>query len=397
MSQFKSILVVGADADLPDAVADIMSARNDIRVVTDTTPMGRLNGHASELAAAHQFILFKAHPDDEGEIEAIRNIAAGRSRGTTLMAIADDDMPLSKARAINSAGVDEVLPRSALREQLPRQIAAFEARRTALVPVQRQSGRVIAVAQARGGVGSTMVAVNLADQIANERRMFGKPRRHSVALVDLDLQFGTIGSALDLPEQDTLLKLAKSGTIPDRTFLEQSMAVLGSGVSVLSAPTDFAPIDSLSGDQVAAIIDVLRDSHEAVVIDLPSALVGWLDPLVRRLDELVVVTDLSVPSIRHARRLIDFLTAENPTLPVSIVVNRDRKTIIGSSLRTEAAKALGRKLEYWLPDDPKTARCAIDRGQVLSQVAPRSSLSQAIGRIAAAQKAKMAGQTLLSA
>ena len=119
-----------------------------------------------------------------------------------------------------------------------------------------------------------------------------------------------------------------------------------------AAPSNFAPLDSLRPEQVAAVLDTLRQSHDFVVVDLPRALVGWIEPIVEHADELMVVTDISVASIRHCRRLIDFFTQDNPALPVEVIVNHQRRPFIQSQLHREAARALERKLDHWLPHDP---------------------------------------------
>jgi pilus assembly protein CpaE len=178
------------------------------------------------------------------------------------------------------------------------------------------------------------------------------------------------------------------GTIPDATFLDQSMAVLPSGLAVLAAPSKFAPLDSLRAEQVAAILDTLRGRFDDIVIDMPRALVRWIEPVVERADEFMVVTDISVSSVRHCRRLLDFLTQDNPGLPVEIVVNHQRRPLFRSRMQREAAKALDRKLDHWLPHDPRAATSAADRGQPLSQSAPRSALGRAMAALAKSTRAE---------
>ena len=213
--------------------------------------------------------------------------------------------------------------------------------------------------------------------------------RHPVALVDLDLQFGTIGSMLDLPEQDTLMTLALEGTIPDENFLRQSMPVTAGGLSVLPAPGKFAPIDALRPEQVAAILDTLRDTHDYVVVDLPRVLVGWIEPVLARADKMFVVTDTSVPSVRHCRRLIEFFVADNVALPVEVIVNHETRSLSGGSIRRATEKVLERKLEHWLPHDRKAARAAVDRGKPLSEISASGSLARAFTRLAAATRASL--------
>lgn len=377
----KSILVVSPENSIAETIETALASNPDVRIDAQSSTLAQMNGSAATMAADYDIVLFLTSPDNSADMEAIRSLAQNRRNGTVLVALADGGISLSQVRALNHAGVDEVLPVALIGEEISDQISRL-GRADAVVATEKQHlGKIIAVAQARGGAGSTTVAVNLADQLAGRKKIKKWEKRAKVALVDFDLQFGTVGSFLDLDEQDTLLQLALDGTIPDATFLGQSMVTMQNGLSVLAAPAKFAPLDSLRIDQVAGILDALQQSHDYVIVDLPRALVGWIEAIVQKADELVVVTDISVSSIRHCRRLIDFFTADNGTLSVRVVVNGEKKPLIQSSLHREAAKALERKLDYWLPHDAKAAKAAADRGKPLSEVAARSPLNKAMAHM----------------
>lgn len=380
----RSILVVSPDPEVSSAISRALSPRTGWRVDTEASTLVQMNGKAVKVAANYDMILFSAKSDDPVEIDAIRALAAGRPN-TTLIALADQDLTLSQARALSRAGANDVVAVSEFGADFESQIRSVDLARSAKSTAPERQGRIVAVTQSRGGIGSSTVAVNLADHLIGKRAgFFSRGTTASVALVDFDLQFGTVGSFLDLEEQDTLLQIAINGTVPDATFLEQALVKTPNGIDVLAAPSKFAPIDSLKPEQVAAILDALRQSHDYVVVDLPRALVGWIEPIVQRADELVMVTDISVSSVRHCRRLIDFFTADNPALPIEIVVNHARRPLLASKLQREAEKVLQHKFEHWLPHDPSAANGAADRGQPLSTAAPRSSLTKAVARLAAA-------------
>lgn len=378
----KSILVIATETGVVEAIGAAMSANGAVRVDSQPTTLAGMNGRAIKALGNYDLILFQTSPDDAADLAAIRTLAEARRGGTILVALADGNIPLSQARALSHAGVDEVLPLPRVAGEIEREVARLGRFAAQAHGGGGPLGRIIAVTQSRGGAGATTVAVNLADQLIGQQGFLKRKPKSRVALIDLDLQFGTVGSFLDLPEQDTLLQLALDGTIPDANFLEQSMVRLPSGLDVLAAPSKFAPLDSLRPEQVAAMLDVLRASHDYVVIDLPRALVGWIEPVVQRADELIVVTDTGVSSIRHCRRLIDFFTQDNPALAVEVVVNHQARPLFASALHREAAKALGRKLDHWLPHDPRAACAACDRGRPISAVAPRSPLGRAMARLA---------------
>jgi len=383
-----SVLVISPDSDVLDSIGTALQGPHDVRVDTENATLPQMNGSAVKLAASYDVVVFQTGPDERADMDAIKILAANRSSGTYLLALADGEISLTQARALNRAGVDEVLPVNGAGAEIGEQLSRLSRVNEAAAPVLAETGKIIAVAQARGGVGSTTVAVNLADQLAGKAKKRKTPQ-NKVALVDLDIQFGAVGTFLDLEEQETIFQIALDGTIPDATFLEQSMVKMANGLSVLAAPSKFVPLDALRADQVGAILETLAQSYDYVVVDLPRALVGWIEPVMRRADELIVVSDMSISSVRTCRRLIDFFTTDNVALPVRVVINHEKKPIFQSAIHREAAKVLERKLEHWLPHDPKAANVASDRGKPLSATGPRSQLSKAISRLAQSTQTKI--------
>jgi pilus assembly protein CpaE len=107
-----------------------------------------------------------------------------------------------------------------------------------------------------------------------------------------------------------------------------------------------------------------------------------MDPIIEHADQALMVTDCAVPSIRQARRLIDFFSETNPALKIEVVVNHEAKPVLLRRHQAAAEKVLDRKFRHWVPDDPPAAREALDRGVPLSETSPRSRLSKAIARLA---------------
>ena len=277
----KSILLISPDAALSEAIKGALSGVTGVNMRTEVSTLAGLNGKASQLAVDKDLIIFETSSDEDGDIEAIRALSRSRRVGTKLLALADDGMTLARIRALNTAGVDEVLPSPttgngvANREISTRLHRLSRETGTALVVLPPHTGRIIAVAQARGGVGATTVAVNLAHELVGRAGFLKKKLPNSVALVDLDLQFGSVGAMLDLSEQDELHQLALDGTIPDAAFLARAMVKLPNGMSVLAAPSKFMPLDSLQPEQITALLDLLRRENDFVVV--PAACAWRLD------------------------------------------------------------------------------------------------------------------------
>ncbi len=243
--------------------------------------------------------------------------------------------------------------------------------------------RVILIAKARGGIGATTLAVNLALEMqmqAKKRHGTGVGR---VALVDLDVQLGNAGTFLDLADRGGMLALANLGPEPDLQAMRHAMVRHPSGLGVLAAPETAIPFQAFDVRRVAAMIDALAAENDVVIIDLPPALIDWLEPLLARAERLLMMTDLAVPSIVRARRIITMMTEDHPKLPVEIVVSHEKKPFRPSKTQRDAETALGYPLRHWLPAEAKLARQALDRGEPLIQLAPRCGWSKAVKGMAA--------------
>ena len=384
MAKSTSVLLISDDSGVSNAVNVALADKPRIRLEAENCSVASLNGTAVQMAAENDIVVFATDPGNKDDLTAIKALNDERRENTIFLALADRDISLARARALSDAGVDDVLPFPVTGDELARQMEKWLQKAASTRTAGGREGAVIAVAQARGGIGATTVAVNLADQLLVRKSRFRRDPSNSVAIVDLDLQFGAVGDFLDVDPQDGLLQLATGDVMPDQMWVEQSLSETKGGLSVLTAPAEFMPLEAINSKQIETLIDALRKTHEYVVIDLPRALVDWIEPVVASADEIVIVTDTTVPSIRATRRLMDFYLADNPRLAIEVVINHEKRPMMQSAHHKEAARVLERKFEHWLPHDVKAARSAVDFGRPLSEVAARSDLSKSIGVLARA-------------
>lgn len=384
MSRTKtSVLLFSGDKEISLTIQNALKGVAGIALRSEETSVAEINGRALDMAAKSDIVMFATDPDNAADLSAIKTLNARRDSDTVFLALADSDISLSRARALSDAGVDDVLPYPMSDEELSRQIEKWLKKLAAAAAASGdRRGVVLPVVKARGGIGSTTVAVNLADSLMTRKSRFRKEVSNSVVIVDLDVQFGTVGDFLDVDPQEAFVQMARGGVVPDALWVEQTISETPGGLKVLTAPEEFMPLDSVNEAQIAALIDTLSRSHDYVVVDMPRALVAWVEPVMAAADEAIFVTDTTVPSIRATRRLIDFFRGENPTLETNVVINHEKKPMVQAQHHKEAARVLEQKFEHWLPHDPKAARLAIDYGKPLSEVAPRSDLSKSIAHLA---------------
>ncbi|AML52380.1 AAA family ATPase [Falsihalocynthiibacter arcticus] len=378
----QKITVFAANGPDSDAISAVVCTLDNVKLNRRDMTLSKANGTAHALAASGEMILFRTSGESEQDEVAVRELCRTAGPDVRVVAISDPDLQLAAARKLLQAGVADVLPMPVTKKDLTECLERLRAPIAAVAPLALQRGKIITVAQARGGIGGTTVAVNLADALRGEAGLLRRNVVKKVALVDLDLQFGGIASFLDIEANDSLCRMAKDEIIPDATFLSQAMVTTKGGLSVITAPTEFVPMESLTSEQVEALLEQLTLQFDYVVVDLPRTLVQWVQSVLNMSDRLYLITDSSVPAIRQSKRLIDAYSEESPRLPIDIIVNFEAKPIFKGRHHVQAAKLLERELRHWLPLDPKATREALDRGVPLSVAASRSALTKAIKKLA---------------
>ena len=380
-----NLLLISSDEAVREKLQEVLD-ESAYRVNAKPYSLTSMNGTAHPLAASHDIVIFDTDKLDDDTLAAATAMCKQRTAGGIMIALADDDLPLSKQRALKRGGVDEVLPRDGIEAEVVPQLEAWRSRRNMQFPAiwtgQATEGKIISVAQARGGLGTSTFAVNLADSLMGRTGTFKKKSQSEVAIVDLDFQFGTIAAQLDVQESDALWRMAMDGTVPDAAFVEGAIVKSEEGLSVITAPSRYGPLESIKPEQIAGLLDALRKTHDYIIVDLPHALVDWIEPILSRSDNLMLATDVTVPSVRATRKLMDFFLAEHPDLAIQLVAVHEKKPLILGSHHRAATELLERGFDHWLPTDKRAARDALDRGKPLSVTSPRSSLAKAVSKVA---------------
>ena len=384
-----SVLVLSTAPEIAELVEAAAVLLANVSVERCESAISEVGSLEAGITNGHALVIADIAPENADDMQGLRDLVAAVPDGTAIIAMTHHDLPLSAARGLTRLGVGEILPvsvsadelREVMRETLaPAQTPAPAPPPAPAAPVHR--GAVIAVASARGGCGATSVALNLAHELLGRAGLFSRKPARKVALVDLDLQFGDLGTLLDLEDRGTMAQILRSDTPPDESYLASAMQCHASGLHLLGAPNEPVPLDAMSADHVAAILDGLAAQYDYVVVDMPHALVLWLEPILKRAGLMLLVTDTSVPSIRQCKRLIDVYTEDAPMLPIEIVVNGEKRPLLMSGPHKEAQNALGNQLKHWVPRNDRMMRRAVDRGEPVMRAAPRGDVARAFAKLA---------------
>jgi pilus assembly protein CpaE len=243
-------------------------------------------------------------------------------------------------------------------------------------PAQPFVGRQISFCGAKGGAGASTLAHNIAHLISE--RMGA-----NTVLVDLDLAFGTAG--LDF-NQDPLHGIADALSQPDRldpVLMERMMARCGNHLSLFAAPASLERDFDISTETYEEVAQKIRGSTPYVVLDLPHAWTPWKRRMLITSDDVVVVAEPDLASLRNAKNIVDLIRAARPNdAPPRVVLNK-----VGLPNRPEIpikdfGDALGLTPCMAIGFDAKLFGHAANNGQMIAEVGPKSKQSENLDALA---------------
>ena len=234
-----------------------------------------------------------------------------------------------------------------------------------------------AVRGAVGGAGVTTLAIEMA--FASLRRM---PSRQ-VCLIDLNLCDGASASYLDGQKKLDVSGLCASPDRIDATLLRAYTWEHEKGIFVLAAPRAPNAEDLATREGVLQLLDVATGMFDHVILDLPRHRSPWTDPIIAAVDELLIVSELTVPSLHSAGDLCRECDVLRSDAPSRLVLNRmfAKRSHRHSFPVDKAERAIHRKIDHSIRSDWDSARMAVNLGMPVAQVKPKSPLVQDVALI----------------
>jgi len=314
----------------------------------------------------------QVNSDDPASIARFEELA----KGPVPLIAAAYEPPLAFVRKLVRAGAHDVVP-------LPLDPEELE---TALDPIRRMASaqgkraragrqKIVTMIKSEGGVGATALLGQLATRFAAGEAAAGR----ECCLIDLDVQFGDAAFQLGLQPKLSFSDLIAAGKRLDSDLLRSIAAVHPSGLAVISAPKEITPLESLTSDQVLAIVDLATAEYGTLFVDLPMNWTNWSLSLLARSDLVLMVTELRVPSLHRARRQLDLMDSQDMrNLDVRIVLNRTEKGLFKTIDTDDAERVLRRPIAFTVANDHETMTQAIDRGIPIGEVRRKCPLGKDI-------------------
>jgi pilus assembly protein CpaE len=236
------------------------------------------------------------------------------------------------------------------------------------------NGTIITVMAGKGGSGKTVTATNLAMALTAS---IGEDR---VCVLDADLQFGDVALLLQLDPSRTIVDAAEAIDDLTEPRLDGLLLRHESGLRVLSAPLAPSSSEQVPPKTVVRLMEMLQGMYEYVVVDTSPIFDDALMTVLDHSDEVVLVVDMDLPSVKNAKIALDTLrTSGYPLGRVHLLVNR-----VNSKARldlVELERALGMEVAASVPSDRLVPQ-SVNEGIPAVAMSPRSKVAKAFGALA---------------
>jgi pilus assembly protein CpaE len=314
-------------------------------------------------------------------------ILESESRGEDVLAGLDQLAPVCDAATrviiigrMNDVALYRELVRRGVSDYLIAPVGALQIVRAVCglfsAPDAKPVGRVLAVVGAKGGVGASTLAHNIAFSVARDLML-------DAVVTDLDLAFGTAG--LDF-NQDPPQGIAEAVFSPDRidnAFIDRLLSKCTDHLSLLAAPATLDRVYDFGADAFEAIFDSLRATVPCVVLDVPHQWTGWTKQTLVGADDILIVAAPDLANLRNTKNLYDFLKAARPN---------DQRPLyclnqIGVPKRPEIkaadfAKALDDEPVAIIPFEPQLFGAAANNGQMIAEISSGHRTAEMLRQLA---------------
>jgi pilus assembly protein CpaE len=243
-------------------------------------------------------------------------------------------------------------------------------------PGTKPVGRTIAVVGAKGGVGASTVAHNIAWSIARDMRL-------DAVVADLDLPFGTAGLNYNQDPPQGIADAVHSPERIDTAFVDRLLSKCTDHLSLLAAPATLDRVYDFGTDAFDAIFDVLRNSVPFIVLDVPHIWSGWAKRTLIGADSILIVAAPDLANLRNAKNMIDLLRAARPNdhRPCYCLnqVGVPKRPEIKAD---EFAKALEAEPAAVIGFEPQMFGTAANNGQMVAEMAANHRAAESFRQLA---------------
>jgi pilus assembly protein CpaE len=294
-----------------------------------------------------------------------------QSYGVPVVLVTDraNEIGLAAMRAGVRDIVHPMAPLEEMKQALERAAshAASEGPQPGVPGAAPQRGKVVTVASPKGGVGKTTVSTNLAVGLAQKEP-------NSTVLVDLDIHFGDVATALNISAEFTLPDMAHGPASRDSVALKSYLTQHETGLFVVPGSDSPAAADAVSPKEAGNLLNMLADQFKYVVVDTSPGLSEHTLSVLDQTDILLLVTSLDVPGVRGLRKELDTLRDISIVLDSRAVVLNFMHPSRGISV-ADVEASIGRKVDVVMPQS-NAVPISVNQGRPLLQQGSRDPVAK---------------------
>lgn len=317
-----------------------------------------------------ELVLIDADGVDHAQLQVALAALAGLSPAPPTLLLGAH-IPVSLARALMRLPSSDVLETPFESEQLQAAIFGLLDQSEAHAPPQAHTSRCWSVVGAVGGAGATTLAIEIASALAAN-----STKERGVCLVDLNLADGAAAAYLGVTGGMSVAQLGPVAERMDGALLAAFAVPASKGLDLLACPRDPLAFDQISREAVLRILEIACEAYDHVVVDMPRHRRSWSLEVLGGSDEVLVVSELTVPALLAARAFSEEVERALPSSPrPRIVLNRLATRMFGPAPSTaEAERALERKADGSISSDWEAAAASANLGGAIRQHRPKSKI-----------------------
>ncbi len=367
------VVVLTADQDFEESVRATFAASPQIGL---DVIKGRLAERDDRIdVAGATVVVVDVDAADEAELRALDRLMLRIGAWPPVVAITQS-FDEGVARRLMQMRVADFLVKPVPSVELVRTCA-----RVAKPPTNPEAteAQIFTFLPAVGGAGVTTLAVQTAMLLLNS----GARGKTATCLVDLDFQHGACADYLDIEPRLNLGEIEPRPERLDRQLLEIMLSQHASGLAVVAAPNRPAEMRSFDPDVVTRLLDLVSSNFDYVVFDMPRTWFSWTDSVLLGSNKLFIVSETTVPGLRHAKQLVDAVRERLGDGPKpQVIINRFEQKLFSPGLRrADVVAAIGDAFAACIPNHYGLVREAIDRGVPLDEVKPGNTITAQLKKL----------------
>ena len=273
-----------------------------------------------------------------------------------------------------SAGASDYLVKPVSPEELAGVIEHAANPAANAIPVKNDC-RTVFVTGVRGGVGTSSFVTGMAWHLAEQLGT-------SVAVVDLDLIFGTVALEFDLEPSHGLREILENPQRVDSLFIESAVVHATEHLSILAAEELLENPPKIHQGAMDLLIAELGKNSKVILVDVPCSLLVAHPEILSQANHLAIVSEMKLAAIRDIMRLSNFVKDLDLDITMSVVANKLSTRDKPEVSQKEFSRGIGMPLDFVLPWDPKAVTEAAKAGKAVTDSVPKCALSRAIAKAA---------------